>query len=100
LNDLSHAYQRERHLIFHDPLLNEAFRNLLTKTETFLTNVNALTVPEGDQMTTRPQAERVYPTDDSRNRSAEEAKTLDGEAKEWAKICRAFVDEGKRCLRA
>ncbi|MEM5405106.1 hypothetical protein [Paraburkholderia unamae] len=100
LHDLSYAYQGERQLIFHDPLLNEAFRNVLAKSDTFLMKVSELTVPEGDQMTTRSRAERVYPTDDSRRRSAEEAKTLDSQAKELAKICRAFVDEGKRRLRA
>lgn len=101
LNDLRHAYEGGRSLIFHNPRLNVQFVALLKNAEDFQMQVANLTIPEGDppKVTTRPRADRVYPSDETRKQSGDEAKILDGLAKRLAAACKAFIDDGKRQLR-
>jgi hypothetical protein len=101
LNDLINAYEGNRALIFHDKNLNIQFHALYKSIEHFLEKVAELTVPEGEppRVTTRPRADRVYPTAETRKRSAEEAKALDDQAKELSTACRSFVDNAKGRLR-
>jgi predicted ATPase len=101
LNDLLSAYEAKRELIFHDEKLNADFYALRNVAVGFVEAVAQLTVTEGnpEQFTTRPRADRIYPTDESKRQSAEEAKTLDRGAKQLGSRSRQFVDDAKRRLR-
>ncbi|MFM2465123.1 hypothetical protein P0D87_15875 [Paraburkholderia sp. RL17-368-BIF-A] len=101
LNDLIVAYEGNRELIFHDQQLNADFHALRKITTEFVTEVSRLTVTEGNppQFTTRPRANRVYPTDESRRQNAEEANVLDQAARQLGSRSRKFIDQAKRRLR-
>ncbi|VVD29969.1 hypothetical protein [Paraburkholderia dioscoreae] len=101
LNDLLGAYEAKRELIFHDQHLNARFHAIRNLTAGFVEAVAQYTVNEGNppRMTTRPRADRVYPSDESRKRSAEEAGMLDRAAKQLGARSRELVDDAKRRLR-
>lgn len=102
LNDLVSAYEANREVIFHDQRLNAEFHTLRNLTADFLQAVSQYTVTEGnpERFTTRPRADRVYPSDESKRQSAEEAKFLDQAAKQLGSKSRQLVDDAKRRLRA
>ncbi|MDN7561204.1 hypothetical protein [Burkholderia orbicola] len=99
LYELRYEYQDNRTFVFHDKTLNTHFQSVLAATGDFMNAIAELTVREGDELTTRPRAERVYSDDDTRRRHAEEAKTLNAMARELGNKCRSFLDAGKQRLR-
>ncbi len=99
LYELRYEYQDNRTFVFHDKTLNAHFQTILALTGDFMNTIAELAVREGDELTTRPRAERVYYNDDTRRRHADDAKTLNAKARELGNRCRAFLDEGKQRLR-
>ncbi|KFG92971.1 hypothetical protein GQ56_0134080 [Burkholderia paludis] len=99
LYELRYEYQDTRTFVFHEKALNTQFQTVLVLTGEFMNAIAELTVREGDELTTRPRAERVYYDDDTRRRHAEDAKTLNAKARELGNKCRMFLDAGKQLLR-
>jgi hypothetical protein len=102
LNDLIHAYEGDRAIIFHNKELNTSFRSLLATTGAFQMEVARLTIPEGEpsRVTTRPRADRIYPSEESTRQSREEASDLDRQSRALATELRTFSDIAKQALRA
>ncbi|MFM0724826.1 hypothetical protein PQQ53_14175 [Paraburkholderia strydomiana] len=102
IDQLTHAYEGNRSVLFHDSELNALFLELLADVTTFRQEVAKLTVPEGDPvlLTTTSRANRLYGGADAKRQSIEEANALDAGARRLADKGAAFIDRAKRQLKA